>query len=73
VSNFDVFETRLLANRMIADCVVGYEQPNVDLAWNVLDNVLPYIEDLEAQVSRLAYTLEVLNEQTQKDQSLAQS
>jgi hypothetical protein len=71
VNNFDVFETRLLANRTIADSVIGYEQSNLDLAWNVLDNVLPYIEFLEMQVSRLAYTLEVLNDEAQEAEPLA--
>lgn len=61
----DMFETRLLANRLIANQALGYEPTETELAWHVLDQVIPYIEYLEAQVSRLAYTMEVLHAEDQ--------
>lgn len=61
MSNLDMFETRLLANRLIANQALGYEPAETELAWHVLDQVIPYIEYLESQVSRLAYTLEELH------------
>jgi len=73
VNNFDVFETRLIANRTIANNAVGYATTaDLELAWHVLDNVLPYIESLEANIEKLAYTLEVLNEQANAPQQVAE-
>jgi hypothetical protein len=45
---------------------MGYESSDNELAWHVLDNVIPYIEFLESQVSKLAYTLEVINDEQNK-------
>ena len=73
MNNFDVFETRLIANRTIAGNVVGYQETvDLELAWHVLDNVLPYIESLEANISKLAHTLEVLNEQANALEQVAE-
>ena len=64
--NLDIFDTRVLASRHIANVVMGYESSDNELAWHVLDNVIPYIEFLESQVSKLAYTLEVINDEQNK-------
>lgn len=66
MNNLDIFDTRVLASRHIANVVMGYESADNELAWHVLDDVIPYIEFLEAQVSKLAYTLEVINDQQDK-------
>lgn len=66
MSQLDMFETRLLANRLIANQALGYEPTEIELGWHVLDQVIPYIEFLESKVSQLAYTLEVLNADSQE-------
>jgi hypothetical protein len=61
-----MFETRLLANRLIANQALGYEPTEIELGWHVLDQVIPYIEFLESKVSQLAYTLESIHTENMK-------